>query len=78
MEVLHINSLYAIVLKHQSSLLYLHGTVCNTPNLTTTFKNPFESKGKADAVLPYMTPVQLHRNSEYSDAKAQSKFMQNP
>lgn len=78
MEVLHFNSLYPIVFKHQSSLLHLHGTFCNTLNLSTTFKNPFESKWKADAVLPYITAVQLHRNSEYSDAKAQSNFMQNP
>lgn len=52
MEVLHFNSLYTMVLTHQSGLLYLHGTVCNKPNPATPFKNPFESKWKADAVLP--------------------------
>lgn len=49
---MHFNSLYAMVLAHQSGLLYLHGTVCNKPNPATPFKNPFESKWKADAVLP--------------------------
>lgn len=46
MEVLHFNSLYAIVLKHQSGLLYPHGTVCNIPNLTTTFKTHLKASGK--------------------------------